>query len=138
MDVVVAAVHSGFKQSKEKVTGRIIKACNNKYVNIIAHPTGRLWGAREPYEIDMEEVIKAAKETSTALEINSFPQRLDLNDTNCRMAKELGVKLAINTDAHIADQLDMMRFGVSVARRGWLEKKDILNVLPYDKLKSEL
>lgn len=138
MDVVVAAVHSGFKQSKEKITGRIIKACKNKYVDMIAHPTGRLWGAREPYDIDMEEVIKAAKETSTALEINSFPQRMDLNDTNCRMAKEFGVKLVINTDAHIADQLEMMRFGVSVARRGWLEKQDVLNTLPYDKLKLEL
>lgn len=134
MDIVIGAVHSGFKQSKEKLTRRIIKACENRYVNIIAHPTGRLWGAREPYEIDLDEILKVANETHTALEINSFPQRLDLNDINCRMAKDYGVKLVINTDAHIVEQLDMMKFGVSVARRGWLEKRDILNTLPYDRV----
>ncbi|MFC1623745.1 DNA polymerase/3'-5' exonuclease PolX [Candidatus Omnitrophota bacterium] len=134
MDVVIGAIHSGFKQSSEKSTGRIIKACKNKYVHIIAHPTGRLWGAREPYEINLKEILRVAKDTNTALEINSFPQRLDLNDVNCRMAKDLGVRLAINTDAHIADQLETMRFGVAIARRGWLEKGDILNTLPFDKL----
>ncbi|MFC1666885.1 DNA polymerase/3'-5' exonuclease PolX [Candidatus Omnitrophota bacterium] len=134
MDVVIGAIHSGFKQSNERLTKRIIKACQNRYVHIIAHPTGRLWGAREPYEIDLEEVFKVSRETNTALEINSFPQRLDLNDINCRMAKEFGVKLAINTDAHIAEQLETMEFGIACARRGWLEKNDILNTLPFDKL----
>ena len=135
MDVVIGAIHSGFKQSKEKLTKRIIKACQNKYVHIIAHPTGRLWGARDAYEIDIEDILKVCKDTGTMIEINSFPQRLDLNDINCRMAKDLGVKLVVNTDAHIADQLEMMKFGISVARRGWLEKKDIINTLPFGRLK---
>lgn len=135
MDIVIGAIHSGFKQPKEQLTRRIIKACRNKYVHIIAHPTGRLWGAREPYEIDLEEILKACKDTDTALEINSFPQRLDLNDVNCRMAKDSGVKVAINTDAHIADQLDMIEFGLSVARRGWLEKNDVINTLPFDEFR---
>ena len=134
MDIVIGAIHSGFKQSRERLTARIIKACQNKYVRIIAHPTGRLWGARDPYEIDLEEVLKACMDTDTALEINSFPQRLDLNDINCRMAKDLGVKMVINTDAHLAEQLEMMRFGIACARRAWLEKKDILNTLPLEKL----
>jgi DNA polymerase (family 10) len=138
MDIVIAAVHAGFKQSKEKLTRRIIKACQNRHVQIIAHLTGRLWGAREAYEVDLEEIFKACKDTGTMLEINSFPQRLDLSDINCRMAKDFGVRFAINTDAHIADQLDLMRFGVSVARRGWLEKKDIINTLGFDRLKSSL
>ena len=134
MDVVIASVHSGFKQSRERLTKRIIKACQNKYVSIIAHPTGRLWGAREPYEIDFEQILRVCIDTNTALEINSFPQRLDLNDIHCRMAKDFGVKLAVNTDAHIARQLELMKFGLACARRGWLEKKDILNTLPFEKL----
>ena len=138
MDVVIGAVHSGFKQSSEKLTRRIIKACRNKYVRIIAHPTGRLWGAREPYALNFEEILKECRATETALEINSFPQRLDLNDVNSRMAKDFGVRLVINTDAHIAQQLEMMRFGVACARRGWLEKKDVLNTLPLRKLKQKL
>ncbi len=135
MDIVIAAIHSGFKQSKEKTTRRIVKACQNKYVQIIAHPTGKLRGAREEYEIDFEEIFKAASDEDVALEINSFPQRLDLNDIHCRMAKDFGVKLAINTDAHIAEQLELMKFGVAVARRGWIEKADILNTLPCPRLK---
>ncbi|MFA4991998.1 MAG: DNA polymerase/3'-5' exonuclease PolX [Candidatus Omnitrophota bacterium] len=134
MDVVIAAIHLGFRYPREKMTRRILKACENKYVHVIAHPTGRLWGAREPYDIDMEKVFKAARDTCVALEINSFPQRLDLNDVHCRMAKEAGVKIVINTDSHVADHLDMMKFGVSVARRGWLGKKDVLNTRPFAKL----
>ncbi len=134
MDVVIGAIHLGFKQSKERLTKRIIKACQNKYVHMIAHLTGRLWGAREAYEVDLEEILKVCKDTDTALEINSFPQRLDLNDISSRMAKDLGVKLVINTDAHIVEQLDTMKYGVSVARRGWLEKKDVLNTGPLSKL----
>jgi len=135
MDIVVAAIHAGFKQPAAIITKRIISACRNKYVNIIAHPTGRLWGSRNEYNIDFGEVFKAARDTNTALEINSFPQRLDLNDINARMASQAGVKIAINTDSHIAEHLDMMRFGVAVARRAWLEKKDVLNAAPFSKLK---
>ncbi|MDD5237742.1 MAG: DNA polymerase/3'-5' exonuclease PolX [Candidatus Omnitrophica bacterium] len=133
-DVVVAAIHSGFKQSKAQLTKRIIKACQNKYVHIIAHPTGRLWGVREAYEIDFDEILKAAVRTNTHLEINGFPERLDLNDLNVRRAKTAGLKLAIGTDAHTTDQLANMRFGVSVARRGWLTKKDVINTLSVDEL----
>jgi len=133
-DVVVAAIHSGFKQSKTQLTKRLIKACQNKYVNIIAHPTGRLWGIRDAYDIDMDEVLKAARDTNTLLEINAFPQRLDLNDLNCRRAKEIGARLVIGTDAHTAEQLKSMKLGVSVARRGWLSCDDVINTLPLEKL----
>ncbi|MEW6074692.1 MAG: DNA polymerase/3'-5' exonuclease PolX [Candidatus Omnitrophota bacterium] len=133
-DIVIAAIHSGFKQSKEKLTRRILKACDNKYVNIISHPTGRLWGTRDAYEIDFDAVLTRAKETNTALEINSYPLRLDLNDLHCRRAKEQGVKLVINTDSHSLEHLRAARFGVAVARRGWLTAKDVLNTLPLDAL----
>ncbi len=106
----------------------------NKYVNIIAHPSGRLIGQREPYDLDMEKVLKKARETGTFIEINAFPERLDLTDINCRWARELGVKMAIATDAHILEQLRLMYLGVTVARRGWLEKKDVVNTLPLEKL----
>ena len=105
---------------------------------MIAHLTGRLWGAREPYEVDIEEILKVCRDTDTVLEVNSFPQRLDLNDINCRMAKDFGVRIAINTDAHIAKQLRTMKFGVAVARRGWLEKKDVINTLSFKDLKFSL
>lgn len=135
LDIVIGAIHSGFKQSSAVITKRIVKACGNKYVNIIAHPTGRLWGSRDAYDMDFEEVLKAARDTNTALEINSFPQRLDLNDINSRMAKEAGVRIVINTDSHIAEHLSMIKFGVAVARRAWLEKKDVLNTAVLSKLK---
>jgi DNA polymerase (family 10) len=135
MEIVIAAIHAGFKQSSAAITKRIIKACQNKYVSIIAHPTGRLWGSRDAYDIDFEEVFKVAKDTNTALEINSFPQRLDLNDINSRMAKEAGVNIVINTDSHITEHLSMMKFGVAMARRAWLEKKDIINTVTLSKLK---
>ena len=137
-DIVVAAVHTGFKQSRQQLTRRIIRACQNKFVHIIAHPTGRLWGLREPYDIDLEEVFKVAAQTNTHLEINSFPQRLDLNDHNCRFAKEKGVKFSIGTDSHETAQLASMKFGVSVARRGWLGKEDVINTLPLEKLLKEI
>ncbi len=133
-DVVVAAIHTGFKQSKSQLTRRLIRACKNNYVHIIAHPTGRLWGSRDAYDIDMDEVLKAARDTNTYLEINAFPQRLDLNDLNCRRAKEIGARLVIDTDAHTFEQLVTMRLGVSVARRGWLTKKDVLNTLSLEEL----
>ncbi|MBI4707785.1 MAG: DNA polymerase/3'-5' exonuclease PolX [Candidatus Omnitrophica bacterium] len=133
-DVVIAAVHSGFKQSRIQLTKRVVKACKNKYVHIIAHPTGRLWGTRDAYEIDLEEVLKVAKSTNTRLEINSFPNRLDLNDHNVRIAKQMGVGIAINTDSHSVEQLGTMHFGVSVARRAWLEAKDVVNTLRVQEL----
>ena len=132
-DIVVAAIHTGFKQSREQLTKRIVRACENKYANIIAHPTGRLWGSRPSYELDFEQVFKAAKDTNTHLEINSFPNRLDLSDLNSKAAKEAGVRIAISTDAHITEQLLNMKLGVSVARRGWLTQKDVINTLPIDR-----
>ncbi len=133
-DIVVGAIHTGFKQSKEQLTKRIVKACQNKYVHIISHPTGRLWGVRDAYEIDFEQILKVCRETNTALEINSYPDRLDLNDLNARRAKEAGVSISINTDSHRADQLTNMRFGVAVARRGWLGREDVINTLELNDL----
>ena len=130
LDIVIAAIHTGFKQSKEKLTMRIVKAMQNKHVNIISHLTGRLIGAREPYSLNLEEIFRAAKETNTALEISAYPQRLDLNDTNSRKAKESGIMFSLGTDLHAIEHFENMRYGISVARRGWLEKKDILNTYP--------
>ena len=129
LDVVLGAIHSGFKQDKNKITGRIISAVNNPHVDIIAHPTGRIIGVREPYEVDMEVILEEARKTGTALEINAYYQRLDLDDVWARKAKQKGVKMAIGTDSHHLNQLWMMRLGVGVAGRAWLEKKDILNTL---------
>jgi DNA polymerase (family 10) len=137
-DLVVAAIHSGFKQSRERLTKRIIKACQNRYVHIIAHPTGRLWGLRDAYDLDFEEICKVARDTNTNLEINSFSGRLDLNDLNCRRAGELGVKIAIDTDAHATEQLDSMELGLSVARRGWLSREDVLNSLGIEELLKKI
>jgi len=134
LDYAIAGVHSNFKMRKEEMTERIIKAMKNPYINIISHPTGRLLQKREEYALDFGKILRAAKETGTILEINSSPQRLDLNDEKIRMAKEMGVKLVINTDSHQKDQLKNMEFGVSQARRGWAEKKDILNTLSGEKL----
>jgi DNA polymerase (family 10) len=134
MDIVVASIHSGFRQSREKITRRLVSAMRNPYVSVIAHPTGRLIGERDPYDVDMTEVLKVAHETGTALEINAYPLRLDINDTHAKMAKEMNVSLVINTDAHVTDQFDYMSYGVSIARRGWLEKKDILNTQRYSSL----
>ena len=127
LDFVIAAIHSGFRQSKEKLTARIVKAMQNRYVNVIAHPCGRLIGERDAYELDYEKIFAAARKTGTAIEINAYPKRLDLTDVNCRRARELGVKFAIATDTHTKDQMDNMIYGISVARRGWIDKKDILN-----------
>ncbi len=128
-DVVVAAIHSGFKQPKEKLTGRILKAMDTGRVHIIAHPTGRLKGARDPYELEFDKIFRTAKATRTSLEINAYPDRLDLDDINSRAARDAGVRLAIGTDSHLIDQLGYMFLGVSVARRAWLEKKDVLNTV---------
>lgn len=138
LDVVVAAIHAGFKQSKEKLTHRILKAMQNKYLTFISHPSGRLLGQRDAYELDYDEIFKMARETNTFMEINCYPLRLDLTDVWARHAKEKGVKMVIATDAHQLGHLDYMKYGVAVARRGWLEKKDVINTLPLEKVKKIL
>jgi len=127
LDVVVASIHSGFKNTKEKITKRMIKAMENENVDIIAHPTGRLITKREPYDIDLEKVFEAAKRTKTVMEINSYPERMDLRDVHVRAAVKAGVKLVISTDAHNIDQLHFIRLGIGTARRGWATRNDIIN-----------
>ncbi len=128
-DVVIAAVHSGFKQDSRQMTSRLVKACQNKRVHIIAHPSGRLYGSRNEYDFSFSELVKAAADNNVALEINCHPQRMDLNDVRCMQAAASGVKLAIGTDAHRVGDMDFMDLGLAIARRGWLEKKDLLNCL---------
>lgn len=138
LDVVIAAIHSGFKQESKIITERLVGAMQNSFVSIIAHPTGRLIGYRESYQVDINKIMDMAAKTGTILEINAYPERLDLNDIYCRMAKDRGAQLAIETDAHSIDGLEFMNLGVDVARRGWLEEKDIINTLPLDKLVKRL
>ena len=133
-DFVIAGVHSKFKMTKEEMTERIIRAMKNPHVDIISHPTGRLIQKRDEYEIDLDRILKVAKETGTILEINSYPERLDLNDINIKKAKETGVKMVINTDAHHVDQMRFIELGIAQARRGWAEKEDIINCWPLEKM----
>ena len=134
-DVCVASVHSHFNQSKDDMTKRIVRAMENPYVNVIGHPTARLIGKRQPIEFDLDEVFAAAARTGTALEINSFPDRLDLKDEHVLWARRHGVKFAIDTDSHSTVHLAFMRFGVGTAQRGWLSKDDVINAWPLSKLK---
>ena len=129
LDWVVAGIHSGFKQERQKMTQRILRALENPYVHILAHPSGRILGERDPYAVELEEVIEAAERYGKALEINAYFERLDLDDLHCRKAKELGVRLAIGTDAHHIEQMWMISLGIAVAKRGWLESPDLLNTL---------
>jgi len=138
LDVVVASIHSGFQQSRDRITGRILSAMENPHVDIIGHPTGRLLGTRPPYDVDLERVMEAAAETGTALETNAHYERLDLNDVNARRAAEMGVRIAISTDAHHPDQMWMMELGVHTVRRGWLRREDVLNTLPLRSLRKVL
>ena len=133
LDWITASVHSKFTLSSAEQTARLIKAISNPYVHVLGHPTGQIVNRREPYELDIAAVARAAAKNNVALEINSN-MRLDLSATNIRIAKEHGVKFVINTDAHSIDQLGLMRFGVTTARRGWLEKGDVLNTLPIEAL----
>ncbi|MFH1129120.1 MAG: DNA polymerase/3'-5' exonuclease PolX [Patescibacteria group bacterium] len=133
-DIVGAAIHSNFKMSKEKMTERIVRAMRNPNVDIIFHPTGRLIGARAPFEVDIEKIIQVAKETNTILEINSYFNRLDLKDEYVRMAKNAGVKISIDSDAHSISHFQYLELGIAQARRGWLERKDVINVWPLDKM----
>jgi len=134
LDVVIGAIHSGFKQNREKMTKRIIRAIENPLVHIIAHPSGRLLGARDPYEVEMDELMEATKKYGKALEINAYFERLDLDDIHCRKAKEMGIRVAIGTDSHHLDQMWMMSLGVAVARRGWLQAPDVINTLSLKEL----
>ncbi len=127
LDIVVAAVHSYFDLPREAQTERVIRAMHNRHVSIIAHPTGRLIGEREPYDIDMERIIAAARELGCYLEINAQPDRLDLSDVYVHAAKQAGLTLAISTDAHSVDAYECMRFGLDQARRGWLTADDVIN-----------
>ncbi|MFP4662023.1 MAG: DNA polymerase/3'-5' exonuclease PolX [Halanaerobiales bacterium] len=134
LDLVIASIHSGFNQSREQITRRVVRAMENPYVNIIAHLRGRLIKKREAYPIDVEAVIEKAAETGTCLEINASPYRLDIDDVICRQAKAKRVKIAINTDSHHLSEFDDMILGVAVARRGWLEKDDIINAMDLERL----
>jgi len=138
LDVVVGAVHSAMGQDRERMTARLIKAMHHPCLDILAHPTCRLLGEREPVEVDMEAVFQAALETGTALEINAMPPRLDLKDIHARRARDLGVPLVISTDAHSPEQLGFMRFGVGVARRGWCRAEDIVNTRPWAQARARL
>jgi DNA polymerase (family 10) len=138
LDLRVCSVHSYFGLSREKQTERIIRAMDNPNFNILAHPTGRRIGERSAYDVDLEQVIEAALERGCFLEINAQPERLDLDDVQAKMAKDMGLMLAINTDAHSVAELDYMRFGVGQARRGWLEADDVLNTRRWATMKELL
>jgi DNA polymerase (family X) len=138
VDIVIAAVHSGMNQSEEKMTSRVIEAVANPDVDMIAHPTCRLIGEREPVSIDLEAVFRAAARHNKIMEINAMPERLDLRDTHAFRARELGLRLAIGIDAHTVAHLGFMRFGIGVARRAWCEPKHILNTLPVEELLAVL
>jgi DNA polymerase (family 10) len=134
LDLVVAAIHTRMTLSRDKQTERLIRAMDNPYVTILAHPSGRLLNERPPMDIDLERVLKAAAERRCALELNAQPTRLDINDMTCRMAHDMGVKVVISTDAHSAQELDFMRHGIAQARRGWLTADDVLNTRTWDAL----
>ena len=134
LDVVIASVHSGLRQERERITARLISAMRNPHVDIIGHPSGRILGQREASAVDMDELLRVAAETGTCLEVNAQPDRLDLDDVHIRRAIEMGVKLAINTDAHGVGGLEVMRYGVATARRGWAEAKDVINTRPLEEL----
>jgi DNA polymerase (family X) len=138
LDLVVAAVHYKFELNAREQTERMLRAMDNKYLSILAHPTGRLLGERPAYPLDIERVIEGAKERGVALELNAHPARLDLDEVHCKLAKDMGVKLVISTDAHSTFGLDTMRFGIGQARRAWLERKDVLNTRPWAALKKAI
>ncbi len=137
-DVCVASVHSHFNQSKEEMTRRIVRAMENPFVNVIGHPTGRKINQREPYEFDLDEVFAAAARTGTALEVNGYPDRLDLKDEHVLWAKRHGVRFSVDTDSHATTHLEHMKYGVATAQRGWLTKDDVINTWPLSKLRSFL
>lgn len=137
-DLVVASVHYNREMSREAMTGRILKAVENPHVNIIAHPTGREINRRKAYELNLERVMEEAKEGGVFMELNGYPSRLDLKDIHCKMAKERGVKISLGSDAHSAEGLKFMKYGIGQARRGWLEREDVINTLSWGELKNIL
>lgn len=138
LDLTVCAVHYKFNLPRKQQTERILRAMDNPYFNILAHPTGRLINRRAAYEVDLERIMHAAKERGCLIELNAQPERADLSDIDCKMAKDLGVKLAISTDAHSIQQLDYMQYGVYQARRGWLEAGDVINTRTLPELRKLL
>ncbi len=127
LDLTVCAIHYQFGLSRRRQTERVLRAMDNPHFNILAHPTGRLINERAPYQVDLERVLRGAAERGCIVELDSHPDRLDLNDDACRLAKEIGVKVSISSDAHSTEQLSFLRFGVYQARRGWLTADDVVN-----------
>ena len=138
LDIVVASVHSGFNQTGDEVTARVLRAAENPYVHILGHPTGRKVLQREPYKIDLAQLLPAAARLGVAVEHNASPARADLSDLHMRLAKEQGCKLVVNTDAHATDQLDQMDDGIVQLRRAWLSAEDLLNTRPVEELLAGL
>jgi DNA polymerase (family 10) len=138
LDVVVASVHSYMKMERAEMTERLLAAIENPYTQIIAHPTGRLVLRREPFEYDMEKILDAAVARDIAMECNAYPDRLDLRDVHLRLAKQRGAKIVISTDAHSTSHFGMMKYGVITARRGWIEKKDVINTFPLEEFLASL
>ncbi|MFN2266897.1 MAG: PHP domain-containing protein, partial [Desulfonatronovibrio sp.] len=138
LDIVVCSIHYNRNLSRNKQTRRIIRAMDNPSFNILGHPTGRLINERRPYEVDLEKIMQAASERNCHMELNANPDRLDLSDRFCKMAKEMNVKMAVSTDSHSTSDLDFMRFGVDQARRGWLEARDVINTYSLKKLRKNL
>jgi len=136
LDIVIASVHIGFKQPESVMTRRVLKALENRYVDIFGHPTGRIINGRPPINLNISEVVRVASQRGVVLEVDSMPDRLDLKDTHVREAVKAGCRIAIDTDAHDLNQLRFMEFGVLTARRGWAEAKDVVNTYPYEKLKK--
>jgi len=137
-DYVVASVHSYFNQTREEMTARIIRAIRHPAVTMLGHATGRLLLRRDGYQVDLEAVLQAAAENGTMIEINAHPQRLDLDWVHCKRAKALGVKLVINPDAHSTADLALYRYGVDVARRGWLTREDVYNTQSLEEIRADL
>ena len=138
LDLVIAAIRSHFELPPERQTERILRAMDNRFVTILAHPTGRMIGRRPAYALDMERVMRAARERNCCLEVNAQPERLDLDDAHCRLAKEIGVKLAISTDAHSTAELGLLQYGIDQARRGWITAADVVNTRPLPALRATL
>ncbi len=138
MDVVVASVHSAFNQESQQMTDRLLRALNNKHVSILGHPTGRLLLRRDAYPFDMDAILKTALKNKVAMELNAYPDRLDLNDVHLRMARERGVKIVINTDAHHTSHFEKIKYGILQARRAWLTPKDVLNTLPEKEFRQAM
>jgi DNA polymerase (family 10) len=134
LDVVIVAVHSALHMTEAAMTERVLRAMRHPRAAILAHPTGRLLGSREPCAIDLEKIVKAARDLGVLLEIDAQPERLDLGDVGIRMAKDAGVKLVVDSDAHRVSELDYVRYGIDQARRGWCEAGDVANTLPLARL----